>query len=148
MNNSPNDLQLDIDKIRARANQSLRYENQILPDDPVLSLLALNQALFQEYLETLKLSLIEAHAAQDSAIQQHLEMAKHSTTQMIENTAGHLQAQLEQVGLEWEARFQQTAEQEVAHVQQITQLTYWGAICWFVAGAITAGTLLARLLLG
>ena len=148
MPDSTNDSPLNIDKIRSRANQKLQYQGQILPDDPVLSVLALNDALFQEYLETLKLSLIEAQARQDSAIQKQVDTVQSSLEHQLEKAAGYLKAEIDQAVVAGETRIQNTAQAEKAQLQQLTQLSYLGAACWFISGAITMGTILARLWLG
>jgi hypothetical protein len=63
---------------------------------------------------------------------------------MIEQTGRHLQDQLEQVGVTWETQFQNKVDQNIAHIQDLTQLNFLGAVCWFLSGAAMMGTILLK----
>lgn len=146
MNDGDNALQAQVANALLRANYMLGYENQLRPDDPLISFVALNETLYKAYLEALSQATTDTQVRFSAAIEQELTKAKSTTTDMIEQTGKHLQSQLEQVGVRWEARFQSKVEQNIAQIQHITQLNYLGAICWFLSGAVVMGTILFKLL--
>lgn len=135
---------LNIEKVRSLANQKLNFTAQIAPDDPVLTVLALNDALFNEYLEALNLSLIDAQAKQDSATQKYMEGVKRTFEHKLEKAAGYLKAEIEQVAVAGEASIRNMAQYEKSLFQELTQLNFLGSVCWFVSGAVMMGTILLK----
>lgn len=144
MNDSENGLQAQVANALLRANHMLGYDNQLRPDDPLISFIALNETLYKAYLEALNQAVADAQTRFSTALEQELADAKSITTEMIEQTGGHLQAQLEEVGLAWEAKFQNKVAQSIAQIQDTTQLNFLGAICWFLSGAVMMGTILFK----
>jgi hypothetical protein len=141
-------LQVQIANALLRTNHMLGYENQLRPDDPLISFVALNETLYKAYLEALKQTTSEAQAAFNAALQKELEQAKSITAEMIEQTGRHLQDQLEDVGVAWEAKFQFKVDRSIAQIQDITQLNFIGAVCWFLSGAVMMGIILCKLWFG
>lgn len=127
---------LDIDQLLAKANQKLRLELQIQPDDPVLSLLALNEELFKAYSEMLKQALKEAQHEISAATEQELEKATERAAKMIANTGDVLQQQLINAGLAWEKKFKESAAQELAQVQAASGVAKFGGYCLMAAGVL------------
>jgi hypothetical protein len=137
---------LNVDQILANANKRLRYDLQIQPDDPVLSVLALNEELFKAYMEAVKLALKEAQFEISTATRQEINEAKALSGRMIENTAGHLEKQLGKVGETWEAKFKEAAAQELAKVRQTAQFALVGGGLLLVAGGLAMGILIGNLI--
>ena len=137
--------ELTIDHILAKANQRLRYDLQIQPDDPVLSVVALNEELFKAYTEAMKLALKEAQYEISATTKQEIDNTKKLAGRMIENTAGQLETQLTAVGVAWEAKFREAAAQELAKVQQIARFSLIGGGLLLVAGGMALGLTLANL---
>jgi hypothetical protein len=144
MHDSEKALQAQIANALLRANHMLGYENQLKPDDPLISFVALNETLYKIYLDAMKQTASEVQSVNSTALQQELALVKATTARMIQDTGGHLQSQLEKVALHWESKFRNTAAQEIANVQQITQIVYWGAVFWFLAGFSTGCIILAQ----
>lgn len=140
-------LQAQIANALLRANHMLGYENQLRLDDPMISFVALNETPYKSYLEALKQATTEAQTAFGAA-QRELAEAKSTTAQMIEQTGGHLRDQLEAVGVAWEAKFQLQVDQSITQIQELTQLNFLGAACWFVSGAVMMGSILIRFWFG
>ena len=147
MRNEPESaLQAQIANALLKANHMLGYDNQLRPDDPLISFVALNETLYKAYLDALNQAVTDAQARFSTALEQELAQAKSATTEMIEQTGVHLQDQLEQVGVAWEAQFQNRVAQSIAQIQDITQLNFLGALCWFGSGAIMMGISLLKIL--
>jgi CHASE3 domain sensor protein len=125
-----------VDEILQKANQRLRMELQIQPDDPLLSVLALNEELFKAYTEAIKLSLKEAQFDISAATKLEIQAAKELAGRMIDNTAGHLKDQLLEVGNTWETQFKKTADDELAKIHLAAKFAYIGAGAFALAGAI------------
>jgi hypothetical protein len=144
MPENTNGSKLNIEKVRAIANQKLQYNAQITPDDPVLAVLALNGALFDEYLEALNLALLDAQAKQDSATKKYMEEVKRSFDYKLETAAGYLKSEVEQVVEAGENSIQNIAQYEKSLIQELTQLNFIGSACWFLSGAVMTGTILLK----
>jgi hypothetical protein len=143
-----NALQAQMANALLRANQMLGYENQLRPDDPLISFVALNETLYKAYLEALKQTTSDAQTAYSAALQKELEQAKSITTEMIEQTGRHLQDQLEHVIEAGEARIQKTAQYEKDLIQELTQLNFIGSACWFLSGVMMVGVILIKIWFG
>lgn len=137
---------LNIDKIRSIANQKLHYSAQIKPDDPVLSVLVINDALFQDALETLVQTITDLQAQQNIAIQKQVEMVNLSFEDKLEKSADYLKCEVEKAIEAGQANIQSTARYEIAQMQQVTQISYLGAAFWFASGAATIGTIIFKIL--
>lgn len=127
---------LDIDQLLAKANQKLRLELQIQPDDPVLSLVALNEELFKAYAEMLKQALKEAQHEISAATEQELEKATERAAKMIANTGDVLEKQLVNAGQAWEQKFKESAAEELSKVQAASQVAKFGGYCLMAAGVL------------
>ena len=125
---------IDIDQLLAKANQKLRLELQIQPDDPVLSLLALNEELFKAYSEMIKQALKEAQHEISAATEQEMEKATDRAAKMIANTGDVLEKQLLNAGLAWEQKFKESAAMELAKVEAASQVAKFGGYCLMAAG--------------
>jgi hypothetical protein len=140
------DSQLNIEKIRSIANQKLHYSAQIKPDDPVLSVLIINDALFQDALETLVQTMSDLQAQQNSAIQKQVDMVNLSFEHKLVKSADYLKREVEKAIEAGQASIQSTARYEIAQMQQVTQISYIGAAFWFASGAATIGTIILKIL--
>ena len=144
MNEPESALQAQIANVLLRTNHLLGYENQLRPDDPLISFVALNETLYKAYLEALNQATSEAQTCLSAALKNELALAKATTTEMIEQTGGHLQEQLEQVIEAGEARIKNTAQYEKAQLQELTQLSYIAVGFWVLSGALTMGMILFK----
>jgi hypothetical protein len=136
---------IEIDQLLAKANQKLRRELQIQPDDPVLSLLALNDELFKAYSEMIKQAIKEAQHEIDAKTQQDLEIATERAAKMIANTGDILEKQLVNAGLTWEQKFKESAAIELAKVQAASQVAKFGGYCLMAAGVLALAYALIQL---
>jgi|GEM_PF-1768625 len=127
---------LDIDQILAKANQKLRMELQIQADDPVLSVLALNEELLKAYTVIMKQALKEAQHEISAATRQEVQEARNLAANMISKTGDVLEKQLINVGTAWEEKFKASATQELAQIQQSGLAAKIGGYCIFGAGIL------------
>lgn len=138
---------LNIDHLLAKANQKLRLELQIQPDDPVLSLLAMNEELFKAYSEMIRQALREAQHEISAATHQEMEKATDRAAKMIANTGDVLEKQLVNAGLAWEQKFKESAAEELASIQEANRFGRFGGYCLLGAGLIGLAFEVSRLIL-
>ncbi len=138
---------LDLNQIIRRTNQQLVRDLQIHPDDPILSLVALNHELLSAYTEHIQTCLKNAEHEIAALTRLEIEKAKDLTANMIERTGNHLEEQLKRVGEHWEARLKQAATQELAALQQANQAAKIGGYCLLAAGVILLAVITAKLIL-
>lgn len=136
MSLSPLPETTDHKGILARVNQRLSPELKIQSDDPVLSLVALNDELLKVYLETLQNALKEAEAGIETSSRQAMDETRDLVGRMIDRTGDHLKEQLIQTGIAWEEKFKVAAAQELAAVQNAGFAAKIGGYAILLAGCL------------
>lgn len=137
--------ELDMNQIIAEANRSLPYDLQVRPDDPVLSLVALNNAMMKAYTQGIQKALEEAQHQIGAASIQEVENCKTLAGKMIDRTGEHLKEQLQEVGLAWEAKFKASASEELAKVKNAALAATIGGYALLAGGIIFFCMMLGKL---
>jgi hypothetical protein len=144
MNTLEKPPELNTEQILANANRRLRHDLRIQPDDPVWGILALNEELFNAYLQSNKNALKEAQYEIQAAARQAREEAQRLSAQLLENSGNHLEERLQKVGEAWEERFQAMSEHELAKIRKAALYAQIGGFLVLAAGSLALGVAIGR----
>lgn len=138
---------LELEPLIQEVNQRLKINQKIHPDDPILATVILNQVILERYVEQLHSKLRESQLEIEAKTRQEIQEAKELAGRMIDNTGGHLEAQLQRVGEAWEAKFREAAALELEKVKASTQLAKIGGYLALLGGAILIALATGKVLL-
>lgn len=137
---------LDIEKLVAEANQHLKLQQKIHPEDPLLSAVTLQNVLLQAQVDFLSQKMEEQLHLFNAASEQHIEQAKQVSASLISNAGNHLEAQLNQAAEQWETRLKAAGEQAEASLKQTAIVAKLGGFLLLGAGTLAFGLVFSNLL--
>ena len=137
---------LDVEKLVAEANQHLKLQQKIHPDDPLLSAVTLQNVLLQAQMDFLNRKMEENLHLFNAASEQQIEQAKQVAASLITNAGNHIEQQLNQAAQHWETRLKTAGQQVEADLRQTAWIAKFGGYLLLAAGTIAFGLALGTLL--
>jgi len=137
---------LDVEKLVAEANQHLKLQQKIHPEDPLLSAVTLQNVLLQAQVDFLNRKMEEQLHLFDAASEQQIKRAKQVAASLITNAGNHIEQQLDKAAKRWETRLKTAGQQMEADLRQTAWIVKLGGYLLLAAGTIAFGLALGTLL--
>jgi len=138
---------LDIEKLVAEANQHLKLQQKIHPEDPLLAAVSLQNVMLQAQVDFLNKKMEENLHLFNAASELQVEQAKQVAASLITSAGNHIEQQLDKAAQQWESRLNETAQKTVASLGQTALVAKMGGLLLFAAGCIAFGVAISHFLL-
>ncbi len=138
--------ELSVENALRKANRRLPYELQVRPDDPLLSVLAVNEELFNAYLAAMKQAIREAQLETQAHTLQVNQQTQTQAKQILAEMGEQLESQLQKTGDIWEKRLRDISEVELAKIRNAALYAQIGGALVLVVGSLAVGLAIGNFL--
>lgn len=136
--------ELTVEQILFKANRRLPYELQVRPDDPVLSVLVVNEELLNAYLVAVKKVIREAQLETETHTRQVNQQTQAQAKLILAEMGEQLEDHLQKVGDAWEKRFKTISEVELAKIRSAALYAQIGGFLVIGIGALATGLMIGN----
>ena len=138
--------ELSLEHALRKANCRLPYELQIRADDPLLSVLAVNEELFNAHLAAMKQAIREAQLETEAHTLQVNQQTQAQAKRILAEMGEQLETQLQKTGEVWEQRLKDISEVELAKIRNAALYAQIGGALVLVTGAFALGLAIGNFL--
>lgn len=136
--------ELTVEHILAKANRRLPYELQVRSDDPLLSVLAINEELLNAYLVAVKQAIREAQLETETHTRQVNQRTKEQAARLLANAGEQIEAHIQKAGDAWEKRFKALSEVELFKIRAAALYAQIGGALVLAVGSLAVGLMIGN----
>jgi hypothetical protein len=136
--------ELNLEQILAKANRRLPHELKVRSDDPLLSVLAINEELLNAYLGAVKQALRETQLETETHTRQLNQHTEEQAARLLAHAGEQMEAHIRKAGEAWEKRFKAMSEVELFKIRAAALYAQIGGALVLVVGSLAAGLMIGN----